>query len=492
MMPILTTFSWICLIQPRSILLSQLTSCHGLGLGGGCLQFDWNSITAFLGSPIVPPFWSQLNIFVGFILFAWIVVPFTYYTNLWNTKLFPIVSNNLYTINGTVYKHTFILDKQSQFNETAYELYSPVRMTVMFAFHYGIHFAILTSIIMHTILWHSQDLITQLKTSIKNSLSTKVIITTRNTVVPDYWFVILFVVTFIVTIIMCHIGQLIPVYYLFVAIIIPFLFILPAGIIVAITGQWINVNVLCDFVGGLLLHGNPIGNITFLTFAREPLLNALSLCSELKNGDYLKIPTRSLFIAHLLGMLIGGFVNYTTSSYMLNTVENICTLENPLWSCPKILTLYSTSVIWGILGPRKIFGKISPYSHLLWGFLLGLLLPILFWFIYKKIYPQRHWLKYIHVPVMLIGIGMMPTTSAGNYVTWLLIGFVCNYILHKYSLQWWKQYAYIFSIAMDSGVAVSGIFIFFIFSHQNIKFPKWWGLANDGGCPLARKTFSGK
>jgi len=53
--PVLSLFSWMCMIKPDNLLLSQLTGINGLGLGS--IQFDWNSWVSFLGSPIVVPFW---------------------------------------------------------------------------------------------------------------------------------------------------------------------------------------------------------------------------------------------------------------------------------------------------------------------------------------------------------------------------------------------------------------------------------------------------
>ena len=53
--PVLSLFSWICMIKPENIILSQLTGINGLGLGA--IQLDWNAWVSFLGSPIVVPFW---------------------------------------------------------------------------------------------------------------------------------------------------------------------------------------------------------------------------------------------------------------------------------------------------------------------------------------------------------------------------------------------------------------------------------------------------
>ncbi len=53
--PVLSFFSWICMIKPNNIILSQLTGINGLGIGS--IELDWNAWVSFLGSPIVVPFW---------------------------------------------------------------------------------------------------------------------------------------------------------------------------------------------------------------------------------------------------------------------------------------------------------------------------------------------------------------------------------------------------------------------------------------------------
>ncbi len=53
--PVLSLFSWICMIKPNNIILSQLTGIYGLGIGS--IELDWNAWVSFLGSPIVVPYW---------------------------------------------------------------------------------------------------------------------------------------------------------------------------------------------------------------------------------------------------------------------------------------------------------------------------------------------------------------------------------------------------------------------------------------------------
>ena len=134
--PVLSFFSLLCYIDPTNIILSQVTGVNGLGFGS--FELDWNAWVSFLDSPIIVPFWydtvlimrqihfffrAQLNILVGFVILVWIMTPAVYYTNLWNSKAMPIVSNRLFTVEGYYYNVNAVLDSHLHLNETAYKLY---------------------------------------------------------------------------------------------------------------------------------------------------------------------------------------------------------------------------------------------------------------------------------------------------------------------------------------------------------------------------------
>ena len=51
------------------------------GLGMGFLTFDWSQI-AYVGSPLMVPWWAQVHIFAGFVIMYWLILPILYYTNV--------------------------------------------------------------------------------------------------------------------------------------------------------------------------------------------------------------------------------------------------------------------------------------------------------------------------------------------------------------------------------------------------------------------------
>ncbi|KAG0005238.1 hypothetical protein BGZ80_005491, partial [Entomortierella chlamydospora] len=158
--PVIGSIAWICWIKPSSTLVSQIGGTSGLGVG--VISFDWSVVTAWLGSPLVVPWWAQVNIGIGFFLIAWVIVPIAYYTDLWNAKLFPILTPALFRVNGQSYHATEVLTK-GQLNETLYEAYGPLRISTFFALTYGVGFAGLTSMLTHTWLYHRHKLVAQWK-----------------------------------------------------------------------------------------------------------------------------------------------------------------------------------------------------------------------------------------------------------------------------------------------------------------------------------------
>ncbi|KAI8596871.1 putative sexual differentiation process protein isp4, partial [Dissophora ornata] len=149
--PVISSIAWICWIKPDNLVLSQITGAGGLGFGA--ISLDWNNIVSFLGSPLIVPWWAQVNIAIGFFLIAWVMVPIAYYTNLWEAKKFPILTPRLFQDNGNRYVVTKILT-DNVLDEAKYEAYGPLRISTFFALTYGIGFAGLSSMITHTWLYH--------------------------------------------------------------------------------------------------------------------------------------------------------------------------------------------------------------------------------------------------------------------------------------------------------------------------------------------------
>ena len=76
----LSIFSFVCWAAPNNVVVNQLFGVHS-GLGMSFLTFDWTQIS-WVVSPLLVPWVALLQMFIGFVLFVWILTPVLYYTNV--------------------------------------------------------------------------------------------------------------------------------------------------------------------------------------------------------------------------------------------------------------------------------------------------------------------------------------------------------------------------------------------------------------------------
>lgn len=493
---VLTFFSWACWINQDNRVLAQVTgSLNGLGILS--VSFDWSTITSYLSSPLVVPFWATANITVGFVVIAWIIVPALYYSNVWNAQAFPIITSALFNTEGELWDNSLVLTPEKLLDEEKYAIYGPLRMTTFFAFTYGVGFAGVTSLLTHTALYHGRDIIRQFKASrAKDNEDIHQKLMRAYPEVPNWWYIAIYIISFALSFVVIYEWPIyLPWWGLIVAFLISAIFVLPIGIIQAVTNQQPGLNVVTEFIIGYALPGHPIANVTFKTYGYISSTQCLTFLSDLKLGHYTKVPPRAMFWVQIVGTFLAGIINLSTATWLMDTVEHICTSKAYPFTCPSARTFYSASVIWGAIGPEKMFGNSSPYHPMLYFFILGLLLPIPFWYLSKR-YPNS-WVKYIHIPLVLNSTGMMPPAVPLNFSMWCAAGFVFMYYIRRYHFEWWRKYNYVTSAAFDSGVAISAIVIFGVVTGSGYT-PNWWGNGGYGGdnamfdnCNLAATNGSG-
>lgn len=89
-------------------------------------------------------------------------------------------------------------------------------------------------------------------------------------------------------------------------------------------------------------------------------------------------------------------------NWVLRNVRDVCAPDQQdHFSCPGATVFFNASIIWGVIGPQRIFAFGMMYADCLWFFLLGALLPIPI-FLWVRMHP-KHWLRYIHIPLIMGG-----------------------------------------------------------------------------------------
>ncbi|KAI8320119.1 OPT superfamily oligopeptide transporter [Martensiomyces pterosporus] len=477
--PVLSMIPILCIAAPNNVIAQQLGDGNS-GLGLLNFTLDWSTIASYMGSPISFPWVMSCNLFAGFIIIVWIATPAGYYTNTWGTGIYPIYSAGLFLPNGTKYNIKKIMTPHQTLDTAKYESYGHLRMTYMFGMTYGIGFAAIFALLTYIALHHGKEIIQRVRQSRSMDEDIHMRLMRKYQEVPQWWYMAIFAVTFAVSIVTCEVFHMMPWYWVVLSVVIPFIFTIPIGIIQAISNQQPGLNVITEFIIGYGRAGDPIANVTFKVYGYITMAQALNLLQDQKIGHYMKIPPRHMFIAQIAGTVVAGTVQLGVAYWLMNTVPKMCTPEGMPWTCRSANTFYSASVIWGLVGPGRMFGSGSPYQSMLYLFILGVFLPIPFWYLAKR-YPNSFW-RHVHIPVIMSISGNMPPMPTHTLVNWFIAGFFLVFLWHRYFRANWQRYAFATSAGLDSGLAISGIIIFFAF--QNVTPPSWWGTTEDF-CPLA-------
>ncbi|KAF9350608.1 hypothetical protein BGX26_011255 [Mortierella sp. AD094] len=343
---------------------------------------------------------------------------------------------------------------------------------------------------MHTFLYHRKQIWAQWKHARGSSQDIHFKLMQAYSEVPEWWYLSLFALMVGLAIMTCEVWDYgLPWWCVLLAVAISALFSLPIGLIQAVTNQQPGLNILTEFVIGYILPGRPIANVTFKTYGYISMSHAMSFLGDLKLGQYMKIPPKEMFMTQLIGTCIAGCINLVTANWLLSSRPNICTPEGYPWTCPGANVFFSASVIWGVIAPARMFGTSSIYHPLMYFFIFGLFIPIPFYLISRR-FPGTP-LDKIHTPVLLTSTGMMPPARPYQYANWLAVGFLFQFCARRYRPEWYQRFNYILSAAMDSGVTISALVIFFALQMHGIDFPSWWG-TDMNHCPLDKANFSGQ
>ncbi|KAF9624539.1 hypothetical protein IFM89_011713 [Coptis chinensis] len=493
--PGITSLSFVCWIWKDSVTAQQIGS--GLkGLGIGSIAFDWNTAVSFLGSPLASPGFTILNVLFGFFLISYVLVPASYWTNSFDSKKFPLFSSHLFDTTGKTYNLSRILDEETfGFNQVGYDAYSKVHLSIFFLFSYCLSFAALSATISHVAFFHGGSIWKSWKQTRTMAHDqppdVHARLMRRYEQVPQWWFHTILVLMIALSLVACE-GfnkQLqLPWWGLLLALGMALFFTLPIAILTSTTNQAPGLNVITEMVIGYLYPGRPLANVAFKTYGYISMVQAVSFLGDFKLGHYMKIPPKSMFHAQLAGTVVATTVYFGTAQWLLNTIPHICDTDNlpegSPWTCPGDEVFYNASIIWGVVGPQRMFGNLGLYLFSNWFFLIGAIAPAIVWFLTKK-FPGNKFISAINIPVIFTATSMMPPARAINYITWGIWGVFFNIYIYKKHKAWWARHNYILSAGLDAGIAFMATIAYFALQMRDINGITWWGLDYDDHCPLA-------
>jgi OPT family small oligopeptide transporter len=489
----LSRFNWLSWIAPNNRDLNTITGFNN-GLGVNPFPtFDWNVLLWDSADPLMVPFFSTINRFLGAFASLFVVIGF-WYGNLYNTGYLPINSNRIYDHFGQLYNITLATNERGHFDQEKYENYSPPFLgagnVVIYMFFFGIY----TSTLTYAALYHRHEIAMGFK-AMWYSLRRKKQPVEERTLdvhnrlmrsyeeVPEWWYMICLAVAIGLGVAgisgwETHTTPGVIFYGLALCII----FVIPVGIIKAMTGIEVTLNVLAEFIGGSFVEGNALAMNYFKSFGYVTCAHAIWFSNDLKLAHYTKIPPRHTFSAQMVATFVSTLVCVGVLNFQLMHIEGVCTPKADYkLTCPGVNTFFTASVLWGTVGPSKIWGHNGQYSETLIGFPLGVAIVLFFWFIGKK-KPNWTWTRQIHpVAIMYGGIVWAPYNMSYVWPSVPIAYFSWIYLKTRY-LGLWSKYNFVLSAAWSCGVAIAGIIIFFSLQYTNVDLDWWGNTVSDQGC----------
>lgn len=478
----LSTFNWISWAAPNNFNVAAITgSQSGLGLNP-ITTFDWNIIN--MSGPLYVPFFAQLNQYIGMLIGFFCIVGVWWSNYKW-TGFLPINSNGIFTNTGEPYAVTAILNDEKKLDLAKYEKMGPPFYSAANLVTYGTFFALYPMNFFYVILTHFK----QLKFAVVGLVKSLNFKKKRSTYegfddpfsvsmkkypeVPEWWFTVILVICIVFSIITVEVYDLqTPVWTIFFALALNFVFLLPFAIVYAATGTQNSINVLLEMIIGYALPGNGTALNYVKTLGTNIDVQAENYFTNQKQAHYWRIAPRALFRVQMVSVIVNSLLSVGVIEVVLDSVSGFCEPHQPQkFTCPGSNTFYSSSVIWGVIGPKRVFGGLYPILQ--WCFLIGFLAAFPCWAL-KKYYGHTTIGKYLHPIVLSFGLMNYAPYNLTYYTPGFIASFFFMYVIRKRYTAWWEKYNYTLSGALQGGVAFSGIIIFFAVQYHE-KYISWWG-----------------
>ncbi|ORY55280.1 OPT family small oligopeptide transporter [Pseudomassariella vexata] len=467
-------FNFVCWAAPNNIIVNKIFGgLRGYGLIPTTL--DWTVASGYAGSPLIPPWHAVANTVAGVIVFFVIISMGLHFSGTWYSDYFVVQSPNAFDNTGAVYNVSRILDENLQFDAEKYHAYSPLYLSTQFALCYGLAFAAVAAIIVHVVLYHGPEIVRQFKLARNQDDDVHMRLMKKYRDAEDWWYLALFVVMVGLSFVVCCAWPTgFPAWAYVVCMILPLIWTIPIGIIQAITNIQLGLNVLTEYVIGYLLPGHPVAMMMFKNYGYLCTSQALFFAQDLKLGHYMKVPPCTMFWSQLIASIWSAIVQIAVMNWALGNIPDVCSDDQPNgYTCPGSQVFFTASIIWGAIGPARIFSGEALYSDLQWFWLVGAVAPVIAWFFARR-YPKSIW-RYVNMPLFFGGSGWLPPATTYNYLCWGTVGMLFNFFIKRRFNGWWLQYNYITSAALDCGLVTSTIVIFFTLYLTEAYPPQWFG-----------------
>ncbi|KAM9898297.1 hypothetical protein OXX69_009937 [Metschnikowia pulcherrima] len=474
----LSYFNWMTWIAPNNFNLTVITgSVAGLGLNP-ITSFDWNIVGYWL--PLAFPFYTYMNMMVGMFIGFFVIVGL-YYSNYKWTSFLPPNDNSIFTNTGGYYDVQSVLTN-GKLDTDKYKDYGPPYLSAAQLVVYGANFALYTFMIPYVFfserksLWKSfkslKESVTSLRSStFKHYKDPQSRLISKYKEVPDWCFLVIMALALVFAIVCVKIYPAnTPVWGIFLMLGLNVVFVVPFCLIYAITGYYFTLEVIVELIIGYALPGNGDALMFLKALGFNITGQAQQYVYDQKMGHYAKVPPRAVFRGQLIGTVLQIIVSLSAINWEINNIKDICTDEQANnFTCPSETSYYSSSVFWGVIGPKRVFNLLYPV--LPYCFLIGFLLAIVCLVIRHYYKRQTQWFQ---PAVIIAGFFNYAPYNLSYFIPGMYVCFAFNHVIKKRYGAWWEKYNYILSSALDAGVAFGGVIIFFAVQYHEVDLT-WWG-----------------
>lgn len=514
-----STFDWMAAIAPNDLNNIAITSgTNGLAFLNPFPTFD-PGIT--LGLPgLVQPFFSVVNLWIGSVISA-LGIMIMWYTNVRWTGYLPINLNTLYSNNGSEYEVNNILTAEHKFDQTKFEKYGVPLWTAGNIMVYACYFMSYPALITYSILNHGMVILRSFKIFSKTLLNPREALNSfddrfsraqrKHKEVPEYYFLAALAITVALAIACVEYYSFTdtPVWTIFFAIGLSFVFMIPVGALYATTYVQIGMDVLYELIIGLACEHNGNALQVSKVYGTNFAIQADSYMSSQKTGHYAGLAPWSMFRVQFICLICNSFAQAGMMTWQsdgmgignptgADTEYDLCNQSNPeRFTCADVRTYFNASVMLGFVGPRIFFKHICP--SIKWVFLIGAVTPIPFWLARRYLVPYGRrwasnptnqgknlivrkimdfrWLKNVNELVWINGGFYWAPNNMMYYATpYMWPGLISKLIKDRFPL-WWSRYNYITYAAVTVGYSFAALFMFFATEYKHIASVNWWGNA---------------
>jgi OPT family small oligopeptide transporter len=304
----LSVFTFPTFIAPNNVIVNKVFGGWS-GMALIPLTFDWTTITGFITSPLIYPWHAIGNSLVGLVVFYWIASAGLHFTGTWYADYLPFSASGAFDNTAAPYNVSQVLSADNTLDLAKYEKYSPFFLSTTFSMAYGLSFASIVALIVHAALFNGKEIWLRFRDKEHALDDVHAKMMRKYPEVPHWWFLCIFVPMFALCFVTAYVWDTqMPWWSIIIAMLIALVWLIPIGIIQAVTNIQLGLNVFTELIAGYMLPGRATANMMFKTYGYITMSQALAFTADMKLGHYLKVPPRTMFSAQVVATVWSTFV----------------------------------------------------------------------------------------------------------------------------------------------------------------------------------------